>query len=140
MKLPVVFTGGSHGVGRISPLHVQVGRMAQSHWSSYSGVSMYIALLLKVDVSDERVRSQRVFEIVLVAAHACMILAVVTETLVLAWSFKVEQREEQVTRFCPWEVVSSGCFLREEVWCGSSGVRSFFSRFVLFRAEASPVH
>ncbi|CAM9151036.1 unnamed protein product, partial [Ectocarpus sp. 6 AP-2014] len=62
-------------------------------WLSRTGhavvfVSMYIALLLKVDVSGERAGSQRVYEIVLVAAHACMILAVVTETLVLTWSLK----------------------------------------------------
>eukprot|EP00903_Cladosiphon_okamuranus_P018661 g17175.t2 len=37
-------------------------------------MSMYVALLLKVDVSDERADSQTVFEAVLVAAHACMIL------------------------------------------------------------------
>ncbi|CAN0155578.1 unnamed protein product [Ectocarpus sp. 4 AP-2014] len=55
-------------------------------------VSMYVALLLKVDVSDERAGSQRVFEAILVGAHACMILVVVVETVVLTCSLKVEQR------------------------------------------------
>ncbi|CAM9191106.1 unnamed protein product [Ectocarpus sp. 13 AM-2016] len=82
-------------------------------WLSRTGhavvfVSMYIALLLKVDVSGERVRSQRVFENVLVAANACMILAVVTETLVLTWSLKVEQRQEPVSRFRIGKLFPSG--------------------------------
>ena len=51
-------------------------------------VSMYVALLLKVDVSDEQVGSQKIFEAVLVAAHACMILAVVVEAIVASWHMK----------------------------------------------------
>ncbi|CAM9492922.1 unnamed protein product, partial [Laminaria digitata] len=46
-------------------------------------VSMYVALLLKVDVSNERSSSQKVFEAVLVAAHLGMILGVVIETGVI---------------------------------------------------------
>eukprot|EP00903_Cladosiphon_okamuranus_P021507 g19772.t1 len=49
-------------------------------------VTMYLALLLKVDVSDERVGSQRVFEAILVGAHSCMIAVVVVETVVVACS------------------------------------------------------
>eukprot|EP00752_Nemacystus_decipiens_P012586 g11146.t1 len=55
-------------------------------------VSMYVALLLKVDVSDERVESQRVFEVVLVGAHACMIVMVVVETVVLTCSVKADHQ------------------------------------------------
>ena len=62
-------------------------------------VSMYLALLLKVDVSDERASSQRMFESVLVAAHACLVLVVVIETIVLAYALKVEQLDEPVARF-----------------------------------------
>ena len=47
-------------------------------------VSMFDALLLKVDVSDERASGQRVFESLLVAAHACLVLVVAIETIVLA--------------------------------------------------------
>lgn len=54
-------------------------------------VSMYVALLLKVDVSNERADSQKVFEGVLVGAHACMVLAIVVETMVLTCSLKAEQ-------------------------------------------------
>ncbi|CAN0346425.1 unnamed protein product [Ectocarpus sp. 6 AP-2014] len=54
-------------------------------------MSMYVALLLKVDVSKERVDSQKVFEAVLVTAHACMILVVVVETVVLTCALRVEQ-------------------------------------------------
>ncbi|CAM9208537.1 unnamed protein product, partial [Laminaria digitata] len=42
-------------------------------------VTMYVVLLLKVDVSNERSSSQRVFEAVLVAAHLGMILGVILE-------------------------------------------------------------
>ena len=45
--------------------------------------SMYMALLSKVDVSDERDVSQEVFAGVLVAAHACMVVAVVLETAMI---------------------------------------------------------
>ena len=47
-------------------------------------VSVYLALLLKVDVSDERASGQKVFEALLVAAHVCLILVVVAETLMVA--------------------------------------------------------
>lgn len=67
-------------------------------------VSMYVALLLKVDVSDERAGSQRVFEAILVSAHACMILVVVVETVVLTCSLKAEQRHGLAT---PWSLSES---------------------------------
>ncbi|CAM9121027.1 unnamed protein product, partial [Pylaiella littoralis] len=51
-------------------------------------VSMYIALLLKVDVSGERASSQRVFEAFLITVHACMILVILVETAVLALAMK----------------------------------------------------
>ncbi len=47
-------------------------------------LSMYVALLLKVDVSNERATGQTVFEAFLIAAHACLILVVVVETILLA--------------------------------------------------------
>lgn len=46
-------------------------------------LSMFLALALKVDVYDERRASQRTFEVVLVAAHACMVLAMVIEGFVM---------------------------------------------------------
>ncbi|CAM9468153.1 unnamed protein product [Ectocarpus sp. 6 AP-2014] len=55
-------------------------------------LSMYVALLLKVDVSDERASSQEVFEGVLVAVHVCMILVVLVEAAVQAWSLRQERR------------------------------------------------
>ncbi|CAM9133326.1 unnamed protein product [Ectocarpus sp. 8 AP-2014] len=55
-------------------------------------LSMYVALLLKVDVSDERASSQEVFEGVLVAVHVCMILVVLVEAAVQAWSLRKERR------------------------------------------------
>ncbi|CAM9120015.1 unnamed protein product, partial [Laminaria digitata] len=62
--------------------------------------SMYIAILLKVDVSDERAGSQKVFEVVLVAVHACMLLAVLVEAVMLSCSLKVwHQRVTPSPRF-----------------------------------------
>lgn len=57
-------------------------------------VSMYVALLLKVDVSDERASSEKVFDAVLVSAHTCMILVIVVEAIVVAYALKLEQRKE----------------------------------------------
>ncbi|CAN0353583.1 unnamed protein product [Ectocarpus sp. 6 AP-2014] len=46
-------------------------------------ISMYVALLRKVDVSDESAESQGVFAGILVAAHACIVVAVIVETVVI---------------------------------------------------------
>ncbi|CAN0460501.1 unnamed protein product, partial [Ectocarpus sp. 12 AP-2014] len=62
-------------------------------------VSVYVALLLKVDVSDERADSQSVFEAVLVTVHACMILSVVVETFVVAGLWRRRLREDVPARF-----------------------------------------
>lgn len=51
-------------------------------------ISMYTALLSKVDVSDERADSQEVFAGILVAAHACMVVAVIIETIVIFYSWR----------------------------------------------------
>ena len=47
-------------------------------------VSIFDALLLKVGVSEERASGQKVFESLLIAAHGCLILVEVVETIVLA--------------------------------------------------------
>ena len=58
-------------------------------------VSMYLALLLKVDVSGEDSYSQKAFEVVLVAAHGCMVLLVVAEAGVMALLLRAGgQRED----------------------------------------------
>ena len=60
-------------------------------WLSRTGhtvvfFSVYVALLLKVDVSSERRDSQRAFEVVLVVFNACIIVAVIVEMLVMTCS------------------------------------------------------
>lgn len=60
--------------------------------------SMYLALLLKVDVSKEQARSQKIFEAILVTVHACMILAVVVESMVLTFSLGMEERDDPQPR------------------------------------------
>lgn len=68
-------------------------------WLSRTGhaivfTSMYLALLLKVDVSDERASSQSVFEVVLVSAHAFMVAAVVVESLVVGFHLGTQNVED----------------------------------------------
>ncbi|CAN0597971.1 unnamed protein product, partial [Laminaria digitata] len=60
--------------------------------------SMYVALLLKVDVSNERSGSQKVFEGVLVAAHLAMLLTVIVEVGVMACSLRETVRERILPR------------------------------------------
>lgn len=68
--------------------------------------SMYVALLLKVDVSDEHPSSQKVFDIILVSAHACMVLAVVVEAAAMACSVFLRQREDAYPRIHHGQEVS----------------------------------
>ena len=74
-------------------------------WISRSGhaivfVTIYVALLLKVDVSGENTSSQKTFEVVIVAGHGCMILAVVVEAVIMALLMKGgRQREDPSPRF-----------------------------------------
>lgn len=57
---------------------------------------MYVALLLKVDVSDERSGSQKMFEALLVAVHVVMVVAVLAETVVMGLALKAQHRDD------PW--------------------------------------
>ena len=62
-------------------------------WLSRTGhvvifFTVYVALLLKVDVSPERRDSQRAFEVVLVVFDACMIVAVIIEVLMMTCSIE----------------------------------------------------
>ena len=74
-------------------------------WISRSGhaiifASMYLALLLKVDVSGDNASSQKTFEVILVAAHGCIVLAVVVKAVVITLSMRTEkQREDPRPRF-----------------------------------------
>ena len=62
-------------------------------------VSMYLALLLKVDVSDERSSSQKVFEAVLVTVHLGLVLAVIVETGVIIRSLRGTVQDAITPRF-----------------------------------------
>ena len=74
----------------------------QSQWDAWISrlghaivfLSMYMALLLKVDVSGENDPSQKSFEWILVAAHGCMILAVVMEAAVLVFMLTAAKPQE----------------------------------------------
>lgn len=57
-------------------------------------ISMYLALLLKVDVSDNTAYSQKAFETILVSVHVCMVLAVIAEAIVMSCVLRAEQLED----------------------------------------------
>ena len=61
--------------------------------------SMYYALLLKVNVSDETGVSQKVFEVVLIIIHVTMVLAVIGEAIVTGYSLREGQVEQPWPRF-----------------------------------------
>lgn len=72
--------------------------------------SMYVALLLKVDLSDENANGQKTFEAILVSAHAVMVLAVIVETIAMALASGTKQHETLRPRFRGGGVLS---FLQE---------------------------
>lgn len=61
--------------------------------------SMYIALLLKVDLAGEQNSSQSVFEAILVSAHVCMVLAVVLEAVMISWALGRQHVEDSGPKF-----------------------------------------
>ncbi|CAM9838213.1 unnamed protein product, partial [Sphacelaria rigidula] len=67
-------------------------------WVSRTGhaiifLSMYLALLLKIDVSDEDAISRRLFGGVLVAVNIFMITVVLVEAFVVACSLWCEEQD-----------------------------------------------
>lgn len=58
--------------------------------------SMYLALLLKVDVSDEDAQSQAVFAKVLIAAHAGMVMVIVVQAVLSVRKGLIAAREKPV--------------------------------------------
>ena len=77
----------------------------ESHWDAWISrvghivifASMYVALLLKVDVSGENTTSQKTFEVILIVAHGCMILVVLVEAVLLALSLRAGKHTEDPT-------------------------------------------
>ena len=61
--------------------------------------NMFLALLLKINVSHETHTSQERFGCLLVAAHALMILVVVAEAVMMAWASRANtEREDPLPR------------------------------------------
>ena len=77
----------------------------ESHWDAWITrmghivifATMYVALLLKVDVSGENTTSQKTFENVLIAAHGCLILVVLVEAVLTALSLRAGKHREDPT-------------------------------------------
>ena len=61
-------------------------------------LSMYVALLLKVDISKSSKRDQNIFAGILVAAHGVMVLLVIFETVALLYSMRNQERSLPVSR------------------------------------------
>ena len=74
----------------------------ESHWDTWISrtghivvfASMYVALLLKVDVSGENTTSQKTFEVILIVAHGCMILVVLVEAVLMTLSLRAGKHTE----------------------------------------------
>jgi len=81
-------------------------------WCSRAGhaivfTSFFLALLLKMDVSGERSSSQTVFEIVLIAAHSCLILIVVIESTAMLFAWREGVNEDTEPRVRSGRSISS---------------------------------
>ena len=67
-------------------------------WISRTGhvivfMSMYVALIMKAEVSSEHTGSQRLLASVLVAAHVCMVLTVAIEAVAMAFSVTLDEKD-----------------------------------------------
>ena len=60
---------------------------------------MYYALLFKMDVTDDTQMNEKVFEVVLIATHATMVLVMISEAVSTGYSLKQEQVEGPWPRF-----------------------------------------
>lgn len=107
-------------------------------WTSRTGhvvvfTSMYLALLLRVDVSNEDAASQDAFGAVLVAMHASMVSAVVFEAVIVACSLHTQRQEEEAqprvrsTKRFEWNreesLVAEGPFSDDQVGRGGNTSR-----------------
>lgn len=96
LMMAVFFMVVSEGLAPyVSPWDTWVSRMGHA----IIFTSMYVALLLKVDLAGEQNSSQAVFEAILVAAHACMILAVVLEAIMISWALGRRHVEDSRPKF-----------------------------------------
>lgn len=59
--------------------------------------SMYLAFLMKVDVSTDKPSSQEAFDLLLVAAHVCLVFAVVIQAMIMV-SSTTERRQKEDPR------------------------------------------
>ena len=96
LALAFVFTVVSEGLAPYeSQLDAWVSRLGHAVVVS----TIYYALLLKVDVSDETDASQSAFGVVLIGVHVSMVLAVIGETALTTYSMNKGQVEDPLPRF-----------------------------------------
>ena len=94
--LAFVFTVISEG---LAPYESQTDAWVCRMGHAVVVVSMYYALLLKVNVSGETPASQKLFDTVLILTHVGMILTVVLETILTGYAMSRVQVEEARPRF-----------------------------------------
>ena len=96
LAISVVFVFVSEGLAPYdSPWDAWISRMG--HVVVFA--SIYLALLMKVDVSGEKYSSQTTYEVILVVVHGCMVLAVAMEAVLMAVSLRAENQEDHPR---PW--------------------------------------
>ena len=94
LALSVAFVFVSEGLAPYgSPWDAWISRMG--HVIVFA--SIYLALLMQVNVSGETYSSQTTYEVVLVVVHGCMVFAVAMEAVLMAVSLRAENQEEH-----PW--------------------------------------
>ena len=87
LAVSVVFVFVSEGLAPYdSPWDTWISRMG--HVVVFA--SIYLALLMKVNLSGEKYSSQTTYEVILVVVHACMVLAVAMEAVLMAVSLRAE--------------------------------------------------
>lgn len=82
-------------------------------WISRSGhviifMSLYVALLLEGEAPETDSRKYLVFEVILVFAHGCLVLAVVVESVILTCSLRSVPLEKPLPRFRSAKSFASG--------------------------------
>ena len=94
LALSVAFVFVSEGLAPYgSPWDAWISRMG--HVVVFA--SIYLALLMKVNVSGETYSSQTTYEVVLLVVHGCMVLAVAMEAVFMTVSLRAENQGEH-----PW--------------------------------------
>ncbi|CAN0422344.1 unnamed protein product [Ascophyllum nodosum] len=96
LMLSIIFTVMSEA---LAPYETQFDAWVNRLGHAVVVFSMYFALLLKVDVSNDSQDSQRIFEVILVLIHVLMVLTAIAEVTLSGCSLKRGQMEDPWPRY-----------------------------------------